>query len=370
MANIRKLGKIILSLFFSSVILGSVSTKATAQVEVTAMPETLLTQHWAMPTFLNPAATGDIDFIRIRGGARMEWLGSHDSPKNYLAAADSPFKVGGKRIGAGIIISSNSYYLYRNFLIGAQGSYKFRIKKSSLSVGIQIGYFHSKFKGSEYTYYNNTGNPGDENGGSASEEMLLSRTDDDPAGDAEEDFPDTPENQYPTQDVKGGTIDMSIGVRYEHKYFHLGLSVLHITNSKIDLTQNGEKTSDLQYIECKVPRTLYFEAGGNIGINNSLFTLQPSVLVGTDFSDFHGIAELRATYNQKVTFGVDYRWNNAVGVMAGLMLKNFFIGYNWEYDYKNRPYGSTGNHELVLGYQFKMDMGKGAKFAHRSIRIM
>ena len=349
--------------------------------QITAQPDVILNQHWAMPTLTNPAATGDTAFIRIRGGARLDYLGSHQSPKNFLATADSPFKVMGKRIGAGIMVNSNSYYLYRNLMVGAQGSYKFKIKNSMLSIGLQLGYFHSKFKGSELvTNLNKPGGETGDTGGETGGTDLLTRDDitggeENPGGEnpgdevpGDEDYPDGQE--LPTHDVSGGAIDISLGIRYQHPKFYVGLSGLHLTNSKIKLKRSEESASDLQYIECKVPMTLYFDAGGNIAINNSLFTLQPSLIVASDFSEIQGVAEMRATYNQKITFGLDYRYNRAVGIVAGLMLKNFYLGYSWEYDYKQSPRGSTGNHELVLGYQFKMDLGAKNTFSQRSIRIM
>lgn len=314
----------------------------------------MLTQHWAMPTLLNPAATGDIDFIRIRGGARMQYFGSHQSPKNYLATADMPFKISEKRIGVGIMVNSETFDLFNNLLVGAQGSYKFKIKNSRLSVGIQIGYYHSKFKGSELVITNN-GNTDDEEG-ETDGEMTPEDTDD--------------PFDLPTQDVSAGKVDLTVGVRYDHPKFHVALSGVHLTNSTLKLTTDGESSTDARYVESKLPTTLYFDGGGNIGINNSLISLQPSLLAATDFKDFTAVLDLRATYNGKVTFGLDYRFNRAVGVMAGLILKDFFIGYNWEYDYKANPKGSTGNHELVIGYQFKLNMGDKSNFSHRSIRIM
>ena len=321
---------------------------------VTLQPDAMLVQHWAMPTLLDPSATGDTDFIRIRGGARMEYFGSHESPKSYLATADSPFKLMGKRIGAGVVVNSQSYGLYRNLLIGAQGSYKLQIKSSRLSIGVQVGYFHSQFKGSELVIYNrpeDNENNGEEEGG-------------------EDEGTDNFDTDLPTQDVKAGMFDLGVGIRYDHPKFHVGVAAQHLMSPTLRLTRDGETTTDTRYMEAKLPMTLYFDAGGNIDINNSLFTLQPSVLVGSDFSNIDAVVEMRATYNRKVTFGVDYRYNRAAGVLAGLILKDFYIGYAWEYDYKTSPKGSTGNHELVLGYQFKMDMGGKNTYSHRSIRIM
>lgn len=333
--------------------------KADAQYQVEAKGDPLLTQYWAMPTYLNPAATGDIDFIRVRAAGRIEFLGSHASPKNYLLTGDSPFKLFGKRIGAGLVVNSQSYDLFQNLQVGAQGSYKLSFKKSTLSIGVQLGYYHSKFKGSEFNLKDLENSGNDEEGGEGENPDSGSG-----GGFTEQDY------EIPTNDVKGGVFDVGVGIKFEHPKFHVALSAMHLTNPKVKLTENGETTTDIRYMESKLPLSLYFDAGGNIAIKNSLISLQPSLLVGSDFKKIDGLAELRATYNGKVTFGFNYRYNRAAGVMAAIAIKNFFLGYSWEYDYSASPKGSTGNHEIVLGYQFKMDLGGKNMFSHRSIRIM
>ena len=315
-------------------------------VEMTFKAESLLTQYWAMPTLVNPAASGDTDYVRIRGGARLELLGSDESPKYFMGTADAPFKFLGKRIGAGIVAYGQNYGLFRNYLLGIQGSYKLNALKGQWSLGVQIGYYHSTFKGSDM-------------------KLTLGGNE----GNGEDEDPDMPESYYPTHDVQGGVFDLGIGLKYEHKNFNVGLSMLHLTNPEMKLSRGGD-SSDLQYIKSRRPATLYFEGGGNIGINNTLFTLHPSMVLASDFKDFQGLIEMRATYNRKFTFGIDYRWNEAAGLFAGLILKDFYVGYSWEYNYRERPRGSTGNHELVLGYQFKMDMGGNQKYSRRSIRLM
>ena len=345
-----------------------------ASPTVNAQKDIMLTQNWAMPTLANPAATGDIDYIRIRGGARLESLGIYHSPKNFLGTADAPFKLLGKRIGAGVIINSESYFLYRNLMVGAQGSYKMNIRKSRLSIGIQLGYYHSKFKGSELTLADLGGNEPDDNETPGEEipdlETFADTDTDIDSGNQGGNNGSYSDDELPTQDVKAGTVDFSVGVRYEHPFFYVGVAGHHLTNPTLKLTTEGNSSTDSRYLEYKIPASLYFDAGGNIPIPNSLFTLQPSLQIATDFSDFTSVIEMRSTYNQRVTFGVDYRWNKAVGVMAGFSLKNFFIGYAWEYDYTASAKRSTGNHELVLGYQFKLDMSGKSLFSHRSIRIM
>ncbi len=61
-----------------------------------AQTEANISQYYAAPTLINPAATGQTDFVRIRGGARLQWLGIENAPKTFMGAADMPFKEIGR----------------------------------------------------------------------------------------------------------------------------------------------------------------------------------------------------------------------------------------------------------------------------------
>ncbi len=308
--------------------------------EIKAQGDMLFTQHWAMPTLYNPAKTGDTDYLRIRGGARMQWLGVTNAPKSFVATGDSPFKIAEKRIGAGVTISQESIGLFSNMLVSAQGSYKLKFLKGQLGIGIQAGYYNTRFKGSE-----------------------VYIPDDD-------DFHQPDDPSIPTQDLSGNAVDLSLGVNYTHRLFHVGISALHLTSPKVNLTLEGSESSDAQQYETELPRTLYFDAGGNIGIQNTLFELQPSVIVATDLGSFSADITMRATYNRFITFGVGYRWDDAVSVMVGAHYRNFFLGYAFDYPTSAISRVSSGSHEIVAGYQLKLDLSGKNKNKHRSIRIM
>ena len=116
---------------------------------MSAQNDVQFTQYWAVPAYYNPGATGEIDFVRIRGGARMQWVGIENAPRSFLAAADMPVKIGKKRIGVGVNMSQESLGLFSNMLVNLQGSYKMKFLKGTLSVGVQGGYYNTTFKGSE-----------------------------------------------------------------------------------------------------------------------------------------------------------------------------------------------------------------------------
>ena len=306
-----------------------------------AQNDLMLTQYWAVPAYYNPAATGTTDYLRIRGGTRLQWLGIHNAPKSFLGAADSPFQFGKQRIGAGVNIMQESLGLFSNLLANVQLSYKFKALKGTFSIGLQGGYYKSSFKGSEVEI---------------------------PDGD---DFHQGTDTAIPTQDLTGNAFDLSAGISYTHKYFSIGISGMHLLSPKVKLMQEGsETTSENAEFETELPGVFYFMADGNIPLKNTLFELQPSVLVGTDFGQVNAGITMRARYNKFLSFGLGYRWDDAVSVMIGAEFRNFFLGYSYDYPTSAIARGSIGSHELVAGYQLKLDFSGKNKNKHRSIRIM
>ncbi len=309
-------------------------------MEAFAQAEAQMTQYWAVPTYYNPAAAGATDFVRIRGGAKLQWLGIENAPKTFFATADSPFRIGNQRIGAGVNFSQQNLGLFSNLQANIQLAYKKNMLKGTFSLGVQAGYYNSKFKGSE-----------------------IYIPDDD-------DYHQSSDTSLPTQDLTGNSFDFSAGISYTHKYFSVGVGGLHLLQPTVKLNVEGSEASDTHEYETTLPRTLYFMADGNIPLKNTLFELQPSLLVRTDFSTFGAELTARATYNKFLSFGLGYRWKESVSAMIGAEFKNIFIGYAFDYPLSAINRASSGSHELVAGYSLKLDLSGKNRNKHRSIRIM
>ena len=56
--------------------------------------------------------------------------------------------------------------------------------------------------------------------------------------------------------------------------------------------------------------------------------------------------------------------------MVGVNFKNFYLGYSYDYPLSAIGKVSSGSHEIVAGYQLKLDFSGKNKHKHRSIRIM
>jgi type IX secretion system PorP/SprF family membrane protein len=305
-----------------------------------AQSDAQMTQYYEVPTYYNPAAVGQTDYLNIRGGARMQWVGIDNAPQNFLATADMPFKVLGKRIGAGVVLNQESIGLYKTLNLHAQIGYKFKKFGGEFTVAGSIGMYDQTFKGSE---------------------VVL--PDDD-------DYHQSSDDGIPTTDLHGTALDVGGGIWFVHKYFWAGASCMHANSPSVTLSNdNGDSSTDLNY-EFQAGRIAYFMAGGNIPIKNTLFEVMPSVFVKSDFSFTTAEVTARARYNKFLTFGVGYRYNDAAIATIAAEIKGFFIGYAYDYPISDIAKASSGSHEIIAGYRLKLDLGDKNKNKHKSIRIM
>lgn len=305
-----------------------------------AQSDAQFSQYFEVPSYYNAGAIGRSDFVHIRGGSRMQWVGIPKAPKTFIATADMPLKLLDKRFGVGLIMQQESMGLYKNMLLGAQLGYQIKLFGGTLSAGVQIGFVDESFKGSE-----------------------IYLPDDD-------DYHEGNDDAIPTTDIRGNAFDLGLGAFYTHKYFWAGASVTHLTSPTIAMNaESGEGGEEKNY-EFQIGRVLYFMTGSNIPLKNTLFELQPSLMVKTDFSVFSAEITARARYNKFLSFGVGYRWKEAVMIMAGAEYKNFFVGYAYDYPLSAIARASSGSHELLVGYKMKIDLSGKNKNKHRSIRIM
>lgn len=310
------------------------STLFTTRAQVDAQ----FTQYFEVPSYYNAAATGTSDYLNIRAGSRMQWTGIPNAPVTFLALGEMPLKLGSKRIGVGLVLQQESMGLYKNMTLGVQGAYKLKLWKGELSIGFQLGMFDESFKGSE---------------------VIL------PDGD---NFHDGTDDGIPTTDVHGTSFDLGIGAFYTHRYFRAGISMSHVNEPTVTMSTDGSATEN-EY-EFKAGRIAYFIADGNIPIKNTLFEIQPSMLVKTDFTFTTAEFTVRARYKKFLTAGLGYRYKDAVSLILGAQYKDFFIGYSYDYPVSAIASVSNGSHEVWGGYRLKLDLGEKNRHKHKSIRIM
>ena len=316
---------------------------AAMALAATAQTDPQMGQFYRVKSQYNPAAVGLDDYININGGARLQWVGIDGAPQSFVSTADMPFKFLGKRFGTGVVLRQETIGLFSSINAAAQLAFKMRKFGGEFTAGVQFGLFNQKFKGSE---------------------VFL------PDGD---DFHQGNDDAIPTQDINGNALDIAAGLWYQRPRWGVGVSMTHITGPTIKMggENSGTGTSTTEQIyEFKADRTLYLIGECNIPIKNTLFEILPALLVKTDFTFYTGELTARARYNKFLSFGLGYRWDDAVIATVAAELKNFYLGYSYEYSTGAIHSASSGSHEFVIGYRLKLNLGEKNKNRHRSIRIM
>ena len=308
-----------------------------------AQTDAQFSQYYEVPSYFNPSAIGQTDFLRIRGGMRMQWVGIDGAPRDFVGTADMPLKLFGKRFAVGVLFDTDKAGLYNSLNAGAQIAYSRKMLGGSLSAGLQIGFYDQGFKGSE-----------------------VYIPDDD-------DYHDSNDDGIPDQDVHGTALDLAFGLWYTHRYFSAGLSATHLTSPTVTMnteTASGGTSTTEREFQFQAKRTLYFTAMSNIPINNTLFEIVPSVLVKSDFTFTTGEATVRCRYDKFLTFGLGYRWRDAIVATVAAEFKNIFVGYSYDYATSAIAKASSGSHEVFAGYRMKIDMSEKNRHRHKNIRIM
>ena len=311
---------------------------------VSAQTDPQFSQYYEVPTFYNPAAIGRTDFLNIRGGGRLQWVGIDNAPKSFVLSADMPFKFIGKRFGAGLVMGQESIGLYSTLTLDAQLGYKFKKWGGEFTAAVQLGMYDQGFKGSK---------------------VVL--PDDD-------DYHQGTDDAIPTTDIHGTAFDLGAGLWYEHRHWWAGVSCTHITSPTVTLNSDtgggGTEAGGQNIYDFKAGRIVYFMAGGNIPLKNTLFEVMPSLLVKSDFTFTTAEVTARARYRKLVSFGLGYRYNDAVTATVAVELKNFFIGYSFDYPTSAIAKASSGSHEIMVGYRMKLDLGDKNPNRHKSVRLM
>lgn len=317
-----------------------------AGLRMNAQFDAQFTQYYVTPAFYNPAAAGNIDFLDIKAGAKLQWVGIDGAPKTFFLGASMPFMLFGKqKFGPGVQIYQESIGLYKTLMAAAQISYKLKLFNGTFSIGIQPGFISQTFKGSQI--------------------YIPQEEDSEPAVDED----------LPSRDISGSTFDLGAGIWYSRTRWWIGFSVSHITSPTVTFkSENQDNTTSVDgktsYFEFSTLPCFYLMSGCNIPIKNTLFEINPSVLLKHTGSYTTAEATAIAGWKKMFYAGLSYRWDEAVSIILAAEIKGVYLGYSYDYPTTAISRASKGSHELVAGYRLKIDLDKNNRHKYKSIRLM
>lgn len=258
---------------------------------------------------VNSAYTGQRRALSITGLYRTQWVGIDGAPKTQTLSIHSPLK--NEKLGLGLSIVSDELGPASETYIDANFSYTIPLgeaESTKLSFGIKGG------------------------------AHLLST--------------DWSKGQFQDPDSAFGrnvslfSPTVGVGMYLHSETWYLGASVPNfITTNHYDDFQESVAAERLHY---------YFIGGYVFDLDVNI-KLKPAVLLKA-VSGAPLIADVSANalFNEKITLGVAYRWDDSLSGLAGFRIKeNIYIGYAYDYTTTGLNNYNSGTHEIMLRFEIK-----------------
>jgi len=279
----------------------------------------------------NPAAIGEQQMMKVFGMQRLQWVGMKNAPSTTDFSLDAPFKIKKTYHAVGVNFQNDAFGLFVNQRVGFVYAYKQKIGEGFLSIGTRLGFANMTVKG-DSAYI--------PSGGSYHNQNDL---------------------EVPKSKESDIGFDMDVGVYYSHSNFDIGFSVMHLTEPMIAWGENSEFFFSRTYI---------LSGGYKFKFPNPNYTIKPAMLIKTDFVSWQMDVNLLMEYKTRFWWGVSYRIQDAVSLLAGLrVLNGLMIGYSYDLPTSKIIKTSSGSHELFLSYEFKLDIErKNSKY--KSVRFL
>jgi type IX secretion system PorP/SprF family membrane protein len=284
---------------------------------VFAQQQPLYSQYMFNKFLLNPAITGDVDYIPIRLTARQQWMGIENAPSTQAISAHT--LLSNKSMGVGGYIFADRFGPETK--IGIQASYSYILPlnawNSKLALGIALKAFQYKLDYSMMTSI-------DEN-----DQVLYKNSE--------------------TAFVP----DADFGAYLSGEKYFVGLSATQLIELPIKIAEKEiDKNSMIRH---------YYLLGGYKFKLGEKFELEPSVMAkGTEKTPFNFDINLRGIYLQNYWFGVSYRSSKDIIAMIGVKYNGFVFGYAFDYTTSIIKNYQSGSHEIMIGYNLGEGKNKGS----------
>ena len=276
-------------------------------------------QYMEVPSAINPASIARDEMMSVFGVYRLQWAGYSGAPKDMMFSFTMPLKIGDTKHGLGLYFFSDEIGLFKNQSVLLQYSYKLRVLKGVLSLGLNVGFINQTFDKDEVDFV-----------GAGGEEM---------SGDEYHESDDPILKEFTASESNDVAFDVSFGCEYSQDEFYVGLSVLHLNAARFNY---GSHKSDLIFI--------------------------PSAQLRTNFSSWQCELTGLFEYSKRVRGGISYRFGDAFVFLFGVDIIN---GLRLCYSYDlptSKMIRSGGSHEVSLRYSFKPQFAKKNKY--KSDRIL
>lgn len=283
--------------------------------------------------YYNAGVAGSGGAICINGVHRSQWVGFEGAPTSQNINANVPLKF--LRGGLALKIANDQIGFFQNINAGLGYAYQHQ-----LSNGATLG---AGFSANLYTSTVSTAQWVAPDGSSG----LLD-----------------PSIAQPGS--TGATFDLDFGIYYESQKFWAGISSARLLES---VTPYVSALSAASFYH---RRHYYLMGGYNYDLQGTNITLQPSLLLKSDFVASPVVdVNVTALYNNKLWGGVSYRLTEVVAVNIGYQFtKSLKAGYSYDIPISAISQQGGGSHEIFLSYCFKIERPPILPGSYKNVRFM
>lgn len=275
-----------------------------------AQQEALVSKNVFNELLLNPAYAGSHPYFNAGLLYRSQWTGFTGAPNTQMLELDGP--VLKDKMGLGFVISHDKIGVTEETDVYASYSYKVRIGKGKLALGLRAGFTNYKARLSTLTVWD--------------------------AGDKSFD-----------DDVQAYFIPkFGFGMYYFTEKFYAGLAIptLVVYDNNYNFSADIKKASFM--------RSHYYLNGGCILKLNETFKLRPALLIKyVPAAPVQMDISSSLIYKDMFTFGLALRTGDAVVAMIEYRTSHRIrIGYSYDITVSRLRNYSGGSHEILVAYEF------------------
>ncbi|HIA11284.1 MAG TPA: type IX secretion system membrane protein PorP/SprF [Flavobacteriales bacterium] len=277
---------------------------------------------------VNAGIAGMNDAICANVLYRNQWTGFVGAPKTGLFNIEAPIKfplIAG--LGVGATLWTDKIGLSNQFGAKLALNFRFNVGPGQLGVGLQGGFLNQSLDGSLLNPFVSDGS----------------------------------DESIPASGVSAGAGTFGIGIMYKTDMFYAGISSTQLTESTL-------KYAGIAY---NLKRHIYVTAGMTKRLNSTL-EIKPSIWYNYDGAVAHQIdLNVLLMYNNQFWGGVSYRMLDvdALVPMIGIQWNNLKVGYSYDIMLQRLRGFSTGTHEIMIGYCFKVAEKVTAQ-KYRNVRFL
>jgi type IX secretion system PorP/SprF family membrane protein len=281
-------------------------------------------------TRTNPGSYGSKDMVCASLIGKQSMVGFEGAPTSLFANISAPFNLFGAKHGVGLSVYSDEIGYYSDIDVKLGYAFRLSVADGHLGIGFNANIRQKSLDGTKLDP-GELGDPSDQN------------------------FPNTKQENL-------NAFGAGFGLFYRSEDIYLGASALNIYTTEIEYEESTATESIVPHY--------FVTAGYKIQLSNPAYEITPSVQfysdgVSTTF-DINGTL----LYNKRLWGGVSYRAGSAVVGMVGLMiLDGLKVGYAYDYNTSAISSQSSGGHEVLLNYCFKIGVEKSPQ-RYRSIRYL